>query len=310
MQTVIIGAGPAGLSCANALLSFGIQPALIERSANIGGAQRANFHPNLWLLGAPPEESGRELTARIAQHFATLPVTIYRDTEVLSVDREMGQWRLQLETPEEGLTLLTHALVLATGTQPRASAQLQSWAQQSPRVRIGPLSEAERDDWWQRRILILGGGDNALDHALLLAGQGCVVDICTRGRLSARSQFIAQCAAHPHIRLHEQCVVTLDAADAVQVSVRFEGQHSVFDGLLVLWGYEPCLAVLERFAPEFRPRLEPSGHVRVDRWQRSSVPHLYACGDVTDTPQPSVAVAVAQGLTAARAIERDLRMQT
>lgn len=306
MQTVIIGAGPAGLSCANALMSFGIQPALVERSGHIGGAQRANFHPNLWLLGAPPEESGRELTARIAAHFETLPIAIYRDTEVRAVSRELDQWRIDLVTPEEDLTVLASTLVLATGTQPRSNAPLQAAAQQSPRVHIGPLTEAERDAWWQRRVLVLGGGDNALDHALLLAGQGCTVTVCARGRLSARAQFVARCAAHPQIHLRERCAAELLGVDGDQARLTLDGQPAEFDAVLVLWGYAPCLAVLDAFAPELRPVLEASGHIRVDRWQRTSVSHLYACGDVTDTPQPSVAVAVAQGLTAARAIERDL----
>ena len=46
MIVAILGAGPAGMSCANACLSFGLTPVVIERGPHLGGAQRDNFHPN------------------------------------------------------------------------------------------------------------------------------------------------------------------------------------------------------------------------------------------------------------------------
>ena len=63
--------------------------------------------------------------------------------------------------------------------------------------------------------------------------------------------------------------------------------------------------ILTRFAPELRPSLSRSGHIQADIWQRTSVAGIYAAGDVTETPQPSVPTALAQGLVAARAAERD-----
>jgi thioredoxin reductase (NADPH) len=75
--------------------------------------------------------------------------------------------------------------------------------------------------------------------------------------------------------------------------------------LLVMYGYHPNTEVLERFAPGNRPSLSASGHIRADAWQRTSVPGLYAAGDITDPPQPSVLTALAHGLTAAKAIRVD-----
>jgi thioredoxin reductase len=43
----------------------------------------------------------------------------------------------------------------------------------------------------------------------------------------------------------------------------------------------------------------------VDTWQRTTVPGIYAAGDVTDNVQPAIPTAIAQGLAAAKAIERD-----
>lgn len=307
MHALILGAGPAGLSCANALHSFGLPAVVIERGAEIGGAQRANFHPNLWLLGAPPDEPGHVMTARMAQHFSSLPIALYRQTELVAVRGAPGRFEVDLITPDENLTLVVPTLVVATGTRPRSTAALQTLAAQTSAVFIGPLNEAARNQLTDCRVLILGGGDNAFDHARMLAEQGCAVTVCARGRFNARPHFIADCANTPAIHLHEHCgEIPLTAAPTGILADPGLGP-ATFDAVVCLWGYQPNSEIVQHFEPSLRPHRLPAGHIDTDRWQRTSVNHLYAIGDVTDTPQPSVAVAVAQGLTAARAIERHAR---
>ena len=304
MIVAILGAGPAGMSCANACLSFGLTPVVIEHSGEVGGIQRGNFHPNLWLLGAPGE-TGSEMSKRMAQHFATLPLTCIRHTRVVAVSGAAGGFTLQLETPNGAQSLQAGAIVIATGTHPRSTPGLDDLAAKSARVIIGPLSDNIRDHIRDARVLILGGGDNALDHALFLAEHGNQVRVCTRHRFSARQPFQETCRTDARIELIEDC-----AAD----SLNQEGDHIVaawgpakahYDWVLVMFGYLPNSGVLDAFATELRPRLSPGGHVPVDAWQRTSTPGLYAAGDVTENPQPSVPTALAQGLVAARTAERD-----
>ena len=309
MHALILGAGPAGLSCANAFHSFGLPVIVIERDAEIGGAQRANFHPNLWLLGAPPDEPGHVMTARMAQHFATLPIALYRQTELVSVQGKPGRFEVNLITPDENLTLIVPTIVIATGTRPRSTPTLQALAAQNPAVYIGPLKETERNHLTNCRVLILGGGDNAFDHARMLAEQGCAVTVCTRGRFNARPHFLADCTSSAAIRLHEHCSATALTATSHGILTDLGQGTETFDALVCLWGYQPNSEIVAHFAPEIRPHRLPAGHIDTDRWQRTSIDHLYAIGDVTDTPQPSVAVAVAQGLTAARAIEHHARLE-
>ena len=123
MIVAILGAGPAGMSCANACLSFGLTPVVIEQSGEIGGIQRGNFHPNLWLLGAP-EETGREMSERMVRHFAALPLSCLRHSRVTAVQGAAGNFTLELETPSGKQSLAAGAIVLATGTYPRATPEL------------------------------------------------------------------------------------------------------------------------------------------------------------------------------------------
>ncbi len=304
-RVAILGAGPAGMSCANACLSYGLAPLVIEASEHVGGTQRSNFHPNLWLLGHP-DETGEEMTRRLAAHFLQLPVTLYRGSRLRAVEPMGDGFVLQVDTPAGLVTLDAQAIVLATGMRPRATLALAALAAQSPRVIIGPLSDAIRDRVRDARVLILGGGDNALDHALFLAERGNTVRVCTREHFSARRPFQAACAARPEIELKDHCIPGLLEVESERIVAQWGKVRVRYDWLLVMYGYQPNTEVLAAFAPGIRPSLTASGHVHVDAWQRTSVAGIYAAGDLTDSPQPSVATAIAQGLAAAKAIERDL----
>lgn len=305
MSVAILGAGPAGMSCANALLTFGLEPLVIEQATHIGGIQRTNFHPNLWMLGIPGE-TGTQITERLTRHYFELPVTTLLNTRLLAAHRAGSGFRLHLAGPDGESTREVRALVLATGSRPQATPELEALAGQSSRVVIGPLSERIRDEVRNARVLILGGGDNALDHALYLAERGNRATVCARGRLSARNQFQEACRARPEIELISgQPPSTLTVDDAGILAVWPERTEH-YDWLLVMYGYRPNSDILACFDVDIRPVLTVSGHIDVDRRQRTDIVGLYAAGDITDSLQPSVPIAIAQGLTAAKAIEQDL----
>jgi thioredoxin reductase len=301
MRVVILGAGPAGMTCANALLSFGIAATLLERSGHLGGAQRTNFHPNLWLLGAP-EESGRALTERMVRHFRSLPIEQHVGARLERVDAAPAGFTVSWADTSGQHRQDAGALVVATGTRPYAPDDLRELAARSRRVLIGPLADAIRDDIRGQRVLILGGGDNALDHALYLAERGNSITVRTRRDFTARPHFLADCRAQPAIRLMVQRPAATPFLDGDRP--RLADDATAYDWLLVMYGYRPNTELLDTFAPDLRPTLTPTGHIRVDTWQRSDIPGILAAGDITETPQPSVLGAMAQGLAAAKAIER------
>lgn len=308
MRVAILGAGPAGMSCANACLSFGLNPLVIEAADHLGGAQRSNFHPNLWLLGSPGE-SGQELTRRLVAHYAELQATTLLSTRLEGLETSgagAGRLILHLNSPAGRRDMPAMALVLASGMRPYATPALEALAQTSPRVIIGPLSDTIRDDIRQADVLILGGGDNALDHALFLAERGNRVRVCTRGEFSGRESLLAACRQREDIELVPHCQpATLEADEARVLASGTGTEPQAWDWLLVMYGYKPNTEVVDCFAPALRPQRLPSGHLAVDAWQRTTVPGIYAAGDVTHTVQPAIPTAIAQGLAAAKAIERD-----
>jgi thioredoxin reductase len=305
MLVAILGAGPAGMSCANACLSFGLTPVVLERGDHVGGAQRSNFHPNLWLLGSP-SESGEELTRRLVAHYAELDVTTLLGTRLEGLEKNDGGLILHLHTPEGRRDLAVNALVIASGMRPHATPELAALAQASPRVIIGPLNDTIRDHVRDADVLILGGGDNALDHALFLAERGNRIRVCTRGEFSGREALMAACRQRTEIELRPHCRPEHLHADEAGITAQWaDADPRHFDWLLGMYGYKPNTEVVDVFASNLRPERTPSDHLHVDTWQRTTVPGIYAAGDVTDNVQPAIPTAIAQGLAAAKAIERD-----
>jgi len=304
MHAAILGAGPAGMSCANALRTFGLDAVVVERDTHIGGAQRMNFHENIWLLGSP-EESGRQITDRMVRHFKMLPISLHCAATITRIHRQDGRFRLELAGNNGPHRYDAEFLVIATGTHPRSTSMLDGLASMSPRVIIGPVSDVIRDDIRGARVLILGGGDNALDHAVYLSRRGNQVTVCTRGSFSARPHFLTTCADIPAVSLHSHARIDRLDADAGGISALLPSGNARFDWLLVMYGYQPSTEVLEAFDKDMLPAMTTNGYILVDSWQRTSVVGIYAAGDITAPLQPSMVTAIAQGLTAARAIERD-----
>ncbi len=305
MIVAILGAGPAGMSCANACLSFGLDPVVIEQDDHLGGAQRSNFHPNLWLLGSP-SESGQELTRRLVTHYGQLGAATLLSTHLRGLEACAQGLLLHLHGPAGPRGLVAQALVIASGMRPYATTELEALARSSERVIIGPLNDRISDQVRDARVLILGGGDNALDHALFLAERDNHAQVCTRGEFSGREALLAACRQRPEIALRPHCRPVRLEADAAGVRAEWpQGVWQDYDWLLVMYGYKPNSEVVERFPVALRPQRLDSGHVQVDTWQRTNVPGIYAAGDVTDNVQPAIPTAIAQGLAAAKAIERD-----
>jgi thioredoxin reductase len=308
MKVAILGAGPAGMSCANALLSFGLAPLVIESAEQVGGIQRANFHPNLWMLGIPGE-TGTQITERLAQHYFELPLTTLMNTRVQTVRKTAAGFSLQLSGPDGDSTHEVSAIALATGSRPQTTPELDTLAKQSSQVVIGPLSERIRDEISNARVLILGGGDNALDHALFLAERNNRVTVCARTRFSARKQFQDACQTRSAIELIGGSTPAV-RKEGDRIFASWPDRETDFDWLLVMYGYRPNSDVLSCFDADIRPALATTGHILVDRRQQTTIPGIYAAGDITDSIQPSVPTAIAQGLAAAKAIEQDQATQS
>lgn len=313
----VLGAGPAGLSAALWLHNLGFEPRVVDIAARAGGLQNLNFLANDWVLGQTGQ-TGPMLAARFVDHARTAGIPMVTGMRPVSLNGRTGDFRLHLDSGDE---LISAAIVIATGTRYRAAEVLTAVEGiagiAADRIAYGPYAFADLAGLTGKRVLIVGGGDNAFENARLLAPRAAMVHLAVRSRPCAQQGLTAAVAdevAAGRCRLLEstQIRALAEGAAGVQATlmVAERTERIVVDRIHVLAGYEPNTAFVgAAFAAELRDamRFDAQGYLVVDTAGRTGAAGIYAAGDVCNPAFPSVVSAIAQGAQVARAIEMDVR---
>jgi len=304
-KVIIIGSGPAGYTAAIYAARANLAPLMIS-GVQSGGQLMLTTHIENYpgfvdpVLGPELMETMRKQ----AERFGTDMIA----EDVVAVD--FARRPFVVRTADASLEAQT--VVIATG----ASAKLLGLPSETLLMGHGLSTCATCDGFFfkDQDIMVVGGGDSALEEALYLARLGRKVEVVHR-RESLRASKIMQdrAFAHPKISFVWNSVVRdiLDPAAGKVTTVLLEdvitGAHSErrVDGLFVAIGHEPNTAV-------FRGQIEllPSGYVRVEPGTtRTSVPGVFAAGDVQDSVFRQAVTAAGTGCMAALEAERWLEAQ-
>jgi len=204
------------------------------------------------------------------------------------------------------------AVVIATG----ASATMLGLPSETLLIGHGVSTCATCDGFFfkDRDVMVVGGGDSALEEALYLARLGRRVMVVHRRETLRASKIMQDRAfAHPKIAFlwNKEIVDILDPAAGKVTAVVLRDvvtgertEHPV-DGVFVAIGHQPNTAV---FAGQVE--LLPSGYIRVEPGTtRTSVPGVFAAGDVQDSVFRQAVTAAGTGCMAALEAERWLEAQ-
>ncbi len=275
-EVLIIGAGPAGISCAIWLKKLGVPAVVCEAGQIAGGLQTRSPYENLWIPGVQGK-TGQEVAASLVRHAQEVGAEIRVAMPVVSVAVEDAGFVASVPGGE----IHARYVVIATGSTPRAGGFTSSAT-----VAIGPGVPMEALDVAGRQVAILGGGDNAFDQARFVRDRGGHVTLFSRK--APRAQKLLQ-ALVPDVR------VVIGPYRAAQKSLSVNGE--VFDAFGVQYGFEAVVP------PGLTVR-RTKGYIKVDRFGETSVPDVFACGEVTDFWHPCVTTSAAHGVQVAKQISQ------
>jgi thioredoxin reductase len=274
-DVIIIGGGPAGLSCAIWLKQLGIDAVLLEASGVLGGLQTRSPYQNLWIPGVQGK-TGQEVAASLARHATDIGVDFRVNSPVLSVAE-----RFAVTTEQDALS--ARFVVVATGSTPRTGGFVPA-----ANVAIGPGEPMEALDVAGRSVAILGGGDNAFDQAKFVRDRGGRVTVFSRGMPRAQKLLQKRIPDVP---------VIVGPYDARQDDMTVNGQR--FDSFGVQYGFEAVVPAGLDIRGE-------DAYVTVDRLGETRESGVFACGEVTDFWHPCVTTSAAHGIQVAKQISKRL----
>ena len=162
-----------------------------------------------------------------------------------------------------------------------------------------------------RDVFVVGGGFAAAEEAVFLTKYARHVTILIRGKDFSCAPTAADAARkHPKITVLTHTQVQAVEGDSALRLLRYQntetGQVTEYQppegetfGLFVFAGYQPATELLQGLA-----KLDPQGYVLTDKSQQTSVPGLYAAGDVCQKPLRQVVTAVGDGALAATELEK------
>jgi thioredoxin reductase (NADPH) len=307
-RVLIIGAGPAGYTAAIYAARAGLEPLLV-----------AGLQPGGQLMITTDVENypgfaeiiqGPWLMEQMAQQAEHVGTTIIQDL-IASADLSAAPFRF---IADSGDTFLADAAIIATGAEAR-------WLGLPSEQRLrgaGVSACATCDGFFFRgkRVAVVGGGNTAVEEALYLTHHASAVSLIhRRDALRAEKILQARLFAHPAITVVWDSVVeeiigqgrpeTVTGVRLRNVLTGTESRLDV-DGVFVAIGHTPNTAMFKG-----QVTMDAEGYIlTIPGSTRTSVPGVFAAGDVQDKIFRQAVTAAGSGCMAALEAEKYLAGQT
>jgi len=294
-DVVIIGAGPAGLAAALTTAHRGLTTLVIEAKDTPGG-QPQFLYPDKRIMdipGFPDGITGEELSSRVYQQAVNALVQFRFNEELLDIqDTDQTHQEDSLKSViTNRRTYLSRKVILACGLLhfPRKLPVLD--ALDSPQVhykvpRIG--------DYSGQRVAIVGGGDSALDAAVMVLERGGQVDLIVRKDTSGKTDTVKRIRdSFGRIHMATEITDARVAGKTLELSLS-DGCTLACDRVLVQIGFLASEDIFRRL----NMRMNDNGSVAVDSYYETSRAGVFAVGDVHGDIK-LIVVAWAEGIQAA-----------
>lgn len=286
VDAVIVGAGPAGASCALWLARLGLAPLLLEAGDAPGGLERDNPHPDNWIA-VLPDVTGAQVADNIARSLSLAGIVPRLRQRVRSARPDGSGLLLEGDGPDGAWTLRAPRLVIATGVRARGLDARPPLP--SPGVLYGPGGHIVAQDYQGLSVAVLGGGDNGFENYGYVRERGARTVHLYARRVRAQRQWVER-ADSRDLRIGDYAV------DPVARTVN--GQP--YDLILVFHGWAPQAD----FADGLALARDTRGFIRTDpATAQASLPGVYAIGEAAQRMHPCVVTALADGVVAAKAIQ-------
>ncbi len=304
-RVIIIGSGPAGLTAALYTARANLNPLVI--AGDLLGGQVSLTYEIENYPGFPQGLSGQELVEYMKTQAERFGARIKMFSLVTEVDFSNGS-PFTVKT-DDGQEYRADAVIVTVGANPR---HLGVPGEKELTGRgVSYCATCDGAFFRNKNVVVVGGGDSALEEAIFLTRFATRVDIIHR-RDSLRAGQTLQKRARANDKIHFMWDTVVEGilGDDVVKAVRLRNvktnavTHYPTDGVFIFVGHDPNSDL-------FHGQLERDafGYVITDREMRTNVEGIFAAGEIQDRIYRQVATSVGQGTAAAMSTERWLAEQ-
>jgi thioredoxin reductase (NADPH) len=318
VDLTVIGCGPAGLAAAVCGASEGLDTVVLDVTG-IGGQAAASSRIENYV-GFPNGISGHDLTQRAALQAMKFGAQLSSPCEVIALDTAGEHLRVVLA---DGTDIDTRSALIATGARYR-TLPLPRWAEFVGAGIYYAATELEAQACNNEPVIVIGGANSAGQAALYLASRGSDVTLVLRGPAieTDMSSYLAdRLKAHARVSIRASTEVTTLIGTTRLEAVTLDGASASYTveqscrGLFCFIGAEPSTAWAHGVI------LDANGFIRTDTnldgpalgpvWTalgrdplpfETSIPAVFAAGDVRVGAMKRVAAAVGEGASAVRSV--------
>lgn len=279
---LIIGGGPVGLYAAFYAGMRGLSVAIIEAFDEAGG-QPQNLYPEkkIYDIAALPEITGADLTKNLLAQLSRVDYDLFTGEKVENIDKNDSEFIINTQTNDSSQKKYAAGSVLLTTGAGLISPRKLNLAGEEEAYQAGRLAYFIKslEDYRGQKVAVLGGGDSAVDWALMLENFAAEVHIIHR---------------RPQFRAHENSVTRLQNS-TVQIHTPYllsaltetglelnlakttETENLSADKILVNYGFltNPN-QLIENLT------INRIGRILVSREMQTNIDGLYAAGDGAD----------------------------
>lgn len=296
----VVGAGPSGLAAAVYGASEGLSTIVIEGIAPGGQAGTSSKIEN--YLGFPTGVSGQELANRAQAQAQKFGARLAISRDVVRIEQANGMHTLLLA---DGARIRARAVVIATGAQYR-KLNVENFARFENQGIQYAATAMEASLCRDQEVAVIGGGNSAGQAAVFLSAVAKHVHLIIRGASlvdSMSTYLLSRIESSPRITLHTHADITQLEGDRVLRSVtwinRQKGERTTrpITNLFVMIGAEPNTGWLYGTVALDKKGFVLTGTEKAFENTRyaTSVPGIYAVGDVRSDSVKRIASAVGEG---------------
>lgn len=300
-KLIIIGSGPAGLTAGIYASRANLNPVIVE-GTKPGGQLMGTTKVENW----PGESSimGPELMRKMREHAINAGCT-FKSGDIVKVDFKKSPFTLITNKNE---TIQAQAVIIATGGTPKRLGVPGEDTYWGKGVTTCPVCDGAF--YKNQPVVIVGGGDSAMEAASFMINftkEITVIQISEK--LSASAAMQKKVVDNPNIKIIYSSTVTEIKGDREKVtgvviknSKTGKTEELRTDAVFITIGLNPNT---EPFKDQLE--LQKTGHIKVNGKTKTSIPGIFAAGDVVDYVYRQAITSAGDGCMAALDAERYLK---